>query len=103
MGITSKTIKCSECGVFTTDSDYCKNCGALISYQKKEEIRAEVLKKELIDEERYKLDNPSWVERLKKHPFWLYRIVGFLLYSVIFIVSTIGSLLAWFIAMVAAG
>lgn len=103
MAVTSRNIKCPKCNVFTANADYCKNCGALISYQKKQKIRAAVVKKELIDEEKFKLENPGWVERLRKHPFWLYRIIGGLLYSVIFVVSAIGSLLAWFIAMVAAG
>ncbi len=103
MAVTSRTIKCIKCNVFTTDADYCSNCGELISFKKKEEKRAEVIKQELVAEEKFKLDNPNWIVRLKTHPFLLYRALGYLLYSVVFIVSAIGSLLAWFIAMVAAG
>ena len=103
MAVTSRSIKCPECGVFTTNADYCKNCGTLISFAKKEELREQAIKQEIIDEEQFKIDNPNWVERLKKHPFLVYRVVGYLLYSVIFVVSAIGSLLAWFVAMVAAG
>jgi len=100
---TSRSIKCSKCGVFTLNSDYCKNCGELISYQKKRELRAKKAKEKRVTEAKYEMDNPGLAERLKKHPFFLYRIVGWVLYSAIIIVSIIGSLIAWFIAMVAAG
>ena len=103
MAITSRNIKCPDCNVFTADADYCKNCGALISYQKKEEIRAEVIQQEIVTEEKWKLEHPNKVAQLKNHPFWLYRGVGYVLYSVIFVVSIIGSAIAWIIAMLAAG
>jgi len=103
MAVTSRSIKCPECNVFTADADFCKNCGELISYQKKVEIKEEQIKKDLIKEEQWKIDNPNWVERMKKHSFMPYRLLGYLLYSVYFIVSAIGSVLAWSIAMVAAG
>lgn len=100
---TSRNIKCSKCGVFTANSDYCKNCGELISYQKKRAIRAKKEAEKRVIEAKHEIDNPGLAERLKKHPFFLYRIVGWLLYSAIVVVSVIGSLIAWFIAMVAAG
>jgi len=103
MATNSRSIKCSKCSVFTTNSDYCKNCGELISYQKKKEIKEETVKQEMVAEEKWKLENPSWVERLKKHPKLLYRLFGQLIFSVVFVVSAIGSLLAWGIAMLAAG
>jgi len=103
MAVTSRNIKCIKCNVFTADADYCKNCGELISFKKKEELREEAIKQELVEEEKWKIEHPTWIERLKKHPFIIYRVFGYLLYSVIFVVSAIGSLLAWFVAMVAAG
>ena len=103
MAVTSRTIKCPKCGVFTTNADYCKNCGELISHQKKKEIKEETIKQEMVAEEQWKLENPNWVERLKKHPNIFYRTFGYLLYSFVFIVSAIGSVLAWSIAMIAAG
>jgi len=103
MAVTSRSVKCPECNVFTTDADYCMSCGELISHQKKVEIKEASIKEQLIQEEKWKLDHPNWVERMKKHSFMPYRLVGYLLYSVYFIVSAIGSVLAWSIAMVAAG
>lgn len=103
MAVTSRNIKCPKCAVFTTNADYCKSCGMLISHKKKEEIRAEAINEQIVNEEKYKIENPNWVIRLKKHPFVVYRVLGYLMYSVIFVVSAIGSVLAWSIAMLAAG
>ena len=99
----TKIIKCSECGTVNKNSDYCTLCNTLISDAKKREIKAEEVKKEEIKEAIYKLENPNLAERLKKHPFFLYKLFGWILYSAIMIVSAIGAGLAWFIAMVAAG
>jgi uncharacterized C2H2 Zn-finger protein len=98
-----RIIKCPNCGVFNTNKDYCTNCNTLISHQKKREIKEAKVKQHLINEEIYKLENPNLAQRLKKHPFILYRIMGWILYSAIMTVSAIGAGLAWFIAMVAAG
>ena len=67
MAVTSRNIKCPECNVFTADADYCKNCGTLISHQKKVEIKENDVKEALIEEERWKIENPNWVERMKHH------------------------------------
>ena len=102
MSIT-KIIKCSNCGVFNTNKEYCENCNTLISDAKKREIKASQVKQKQIDQVIYELENPSLAERLKKHPSFLYKILGWILYSAILVVTTIGAGLAWFIAMVAAG
>ena len=98
-----RMIKCPNCGVFNTNKEYCTNCNTLISHQKKREIKVAAVKQKQVDKAIYEKENPNLAQRLKKHPFWLYRIAGWLLYSTIMVVSTIGAGLAWFIAMVAAG
>ena len=98
-----RIIKCSNCGTFNTNKEYCENCNTLISHQKKREIKEAEVKQTQINAAIYQLENPNLAQRLKKHPFFLYRIVGWVLYSAIMIVSAIGAGLAWFIAMVAAG
>ena len=102
MSIT-RNIKCPNCGVFNTDKEYCENCNTLISNEKKRALREEEFKKEQIEEAIYELENPNLAERLKKHPFFLYKVVGWILYSAIMVVSAIGAFLAWFLTMVAAG
>lgn len=98
----TKRIKCLECGVFTQNSDYCSNCGNLISYQKKTTIKAEKAQQKELKEIQQKEEN-SLPERLKKHPFFLYQIFGYVFQSVFWVVSIIGGFVAWFLAMVAAG
>lgn len=96
-------IKCAECGIFSTNSEYCEKCGALISYQKKFDLKKEEQTQKRIDKAKWELENPNLAERLKQHPFFLYKIVGWLLYSAFLLVSALGAFLAWFFAMVAAG
>ena len=98
-----RIIKCSNCGIFNTNKEYCENCNTLISHQKKREIKEAKLKQTQIENAIYELENPNLAKRLKKHPFFLYRIIGWILYSAIMVVSAIGAGLAWFIAMIAAG
>ena len=102
MGNT-KMIKCPNCGVFNTNREYCKNCNTLISHQKKRELKEQEIKQQQIEEVIYEMENPNLAERLKKHPNIFLRILGWILYSVVAVVSAIGAGLAWFIAMVAAG
>ncbi|CAM1372536.1 hypothetical protein [Tenacibaculum xiamenense] len=103
MSKTNSLVKCNHCGVFTENSDYCKNCGALISFKKKRELKVEAFKQQQIEEARIEIENPGLAERLIKHPNFLFKIVGWVLYSVFLVISAIGAFLAWFVAMVAAG
>ncbi len=100
---TISNIKCNDCGVFTQNADYCKNCGAIISYKVQQELKEEAFKKQQIAEVIRERENPSLPVRLMKHPFFLYKVVGWILHSVFLVISAIGAFLAWFIAMVAAG
>ncbi|WP_405607009.1 hypothetical protein [Polaribacter sp. Asnod1-A03] len=99
----NRTIKCPNCGTFNKNRDYCKVCNTLISHKKKRELKEAKVKQAQIDEVIHELENPNLAERLKKHPNIFYKIIGWVLYSAITIVSLIGAGLAWFIAMVAAG
>ncbi|EAQ40918.1 hypothetical protein [Polaribacter sp. MED152] len=101
--MSTRIVKCPNCGVFNTNREYCKNCNTLISDEKKREIKAAEVKQEQIDEAIEELENPNLAERLKKSNNVFYRIIGWLIYSVVTVVSAIGAGLAWLIAMVAAG
>jgi predicted ATP-dependent serine protease len=101
--MSTRIVKCPNCGVFNTNREYCENCGELISDQKKREIKEEALKQDQIKEAIYEIENPNLAARLKKSPNAFKRIAGWVLYSVITVVSAIGAGLAWIIAMVAAG
>ena len=96
-------IKCPNCGVFNTDRDYCKNCNKILSQEILRQQKLEKIQQEEIDKVIYERENPNFAERLKEHRFLLYRIFGWILYSGYLVVSAIGALFAWIIAMIAAG
>ena len=48
--MSTRIVKCPNCGVFNTNREYCKNCNTLISHEKKREIKAAEVKQEQIDE-----------------------------------------------------
>ena len=100
---TVSHIKCSNCGVFNTDKEYCSSCNTLISHQKKRETRAAKIKDEEIEQVKIELAKMNLADKLKKHPFFLVKIAGWILHSVWLILNIIGGLVAWFVAMVAAG
>ncbi|WP_298765179.1 hypothetical protein [uncultured Polaribacter sp.] len=97
-------IKCANCGLFNTDTKICTNCNTLLNPREKElTLKKEAVKKAEIAKVIYDKENPNFAERLKQHPFFLYKIIGWILYSAFMTISIIGSGLAWFIAMIAAG
>ncbi|WP_091891725.1 hypothetical protein [Polaribacter sp. KT25b] len=99
----AKTIKCPNCGTLNTGKKYCTNCNKSLTQEILLQEKLEKIKQQEINKVIYKRENPNFIERLKKHSFFLYRIFGWILYSGFVVVSAIGAGLAWFIAMVAAG
>ena len=96
-------IKCLNCGTFNTNKDYCVSCNRLISDQKKRAARATLIHDKELQEIKEELEKESTVKRLKRHPFFLVKMLGWCLQSIWFVLNIIGGLIAWFIAMVAAG
>lgn len=99
-----RKIKCPNCGTFNTNSINCLTCQtSLIEREQKHQIRKEKVKQEYIEQVMYEKENPSLPKRLKQHRYFLFRIVGWILFSVTWIVSAIVSAFVWFVTMVAAG
>ncbi|MDG1040047.1 MAG: hypothetical protein P8H13_03975 [Polaribacter sp.] len=96
-------IKCPNCGVFNINKEYCESCNTLISNQKKIKEKEEVVHQKEIEEAIIELEKETFIKKLRKHPFFLMRFFGLILHSVWFVLTVIGSFIAWFIAMVAAG
>ena len=99
----TRIIICSNCGTVNKNSDYCTSCNVLISDKKKRALKAKEVKEKQIKEAIDDLENQNLTERLKKHPNIFYKILGWIMYSVITVVSIIAAGLAWIIAMIAAG
>ena len=96
-------VKCPNCGVFNTDKEYCESCNTLISHQKKRETRAINIQEKEILIAQEELEKLNIADKLRKHPFFLVKLLGWILHSVWLVLNIIGGLVAWFVAMVAAG
>ena len=96
-------VKCSNCGVFNTNKEYCESCHTLISHQIKREARAITIQKNEMVIAKEALEKLTLADTLRKHPFFLVKILGWILHSAWLIINVIGGLIAWFVAMVAAG
>lgn len=95
-----------ECNIVNENSDYCKNCGALINIVLKRRLESEA-----IEEKRVALENKQkeenkllkFIEKGLNHPYFIVRIpfkIGRLIW--LFLAMVIGGLIS-FILAVAAG
>ncbi len=103
MNFQSK-IKCSNCGHFNTNSDYCEKCGELINPKLKRELSDQKRVDDREEEERNRKQSKFelFIERNRNHKNILIRLVFQLLYGIWFIVMAIGAFIAWLFAAVAA-
>ncbi len=88
--------KCSVCGTWNTDVDYCSNCQALLSPLIIEEKREEEREKRRSNAPLTPLD--IFIDRWKNHRFWVLRI----LYKILYTISVIFLSIAAFFAYLAA-
>ncbi|MGY0390962.1 hypothetical protein ACW5R3_00205 [Bizionia sp. KMM 8389] len=99
----AKHIKCPNCGVFSTDSDYCTNCGTLLSYKKRRKLAYEQAEKER--EERQKLEkenSPSFYDKYSTHRFLIVRVFAKVTHAIWMAFMAIGMFIAWLISAIAA-
>ncbi|MFD1062438.1 hypothetical protein ACFQ1Q_04205 [Winogradskyella litorisediminis] len=96
-------IKCFECGVFNTDREYCKNCGALLSYKKRREIAYKKANLQQKEKERLeKKSNPSFFEKYENHNNFIVRATIKVLKSIGLVFIAIGTFIAWLFTAIAA-
>lgn len=103
MAFISK-IKCSNCGTFNTNKDYCENCGELINPKLKREISNQKRLEQQEEDERNRVKGKFelFIERNRNHKNIFIRLFFQLLYGIWFIVMAIGAFIAWLFAAVAA-
>lgn len=91
--------RCSNCGTWNGNVDYCTNCNhpiSIVAIEKIERIeKAEIAANKPPD----KLDIA--LEKYKNHPFFLVRWIYFVVHSIFLLFMGIGSLIAYFIAWTA--
>lgn len=96
-------IKCPECGVFNTNKEFCTNCGALLSAEKRRELSFRKQEKQRQQRRQLEKENdPSFYHRYKDHRFWMVRILARVTRSIWFVFMAIGILIAWIIMAIAA-
>jgi len=96
-------VKCPNCGIYNTNNDYCKNCGTLLSYEKRREIAFKREEKER--RERARIDrekNPSFYEKYKDHRYWIVRAFATVTHSIALGFIAVGTLIAWIVTAIAA-
>lgn len=71
-------IKCSNCGVFNTNREYCKNCNELISHKVKRQEKETKVKQQEIKKSIEALEKQTLIKRLRKHPFFLVKFLGWI-------------------------
>lgn len=88
--------KCSSCGNWNRDNDYCATCGNPISPRVIEQIREKAREEERLKIPPTKLD--VFIHKWKNSRFlplrWLYKI----LYTIAFIFFAVASFFAWLAA-----
>lgn len=92
--------KCSHCGTWNKNVDYCSNCNQPISLQEIEKKAAKV--KAIIAKNKPKDKIDLAIEKLKHHPFFLVRWIFTIVQGIFLVFMAIGSLIAYFIAWAAA-
>jgi ribosomal protein L37E len=101
---TTSLIKCTSCGTFNRNLDYCTSCGALINPELKRKIAVDKRKKaikERVEKEDLASKNTLFY-RLMNHEYFIVRVIAKFFYSIWVIIAAIGSFAAWLAAAISA-
>lgn len=96
------SIKCSECGTITYNSDHCSNCGALINIDLKRRMVRDkkVQEKVLAERERKRGKSEIFAERALEHPNFIVRSFSKAVRSIfLFFGMVVGGIIAAIIAL----
>lgn len=88
--------KCPECGTWNNDEHFCTNCGALLDPVLIEEQREEEREERRRNTPPSKLD--VFIDKWKNHPFFLFKALYYILYTIGFIFFAVASFFAWIAA-----
>ena len=89
--------KCSNCGSWNKDEDYCAFCKAPLSPKAIDSEKTIQLKKEAQAIPPSKLD--VFLLKAKTSNFFVVRIIYYLFYSVFIIIGAFGAFIAWLAAI----
>lgn len=97
-------IRCNQCGTFNLNSEYCQNCGTLLSVtrqreQKRAQEQEEKAQKALVEK-------PSRVEafiqKMRNHRWFVVRALFEIVYVGWVVAMAIAAFIAWLIAAIVA-
>lgn len=97
------SIRCSNCGTITSNSDYCSNCGALINVHLKRKMEWEKKEQQKLQDEKEKTPSKlsSFFQRALEHPNILIRSFTKGIYSIwMFFGMLVGAIIAAVLALV---
>jgi len=89
--------KCSNCGTWNNDEDYCKSCGTALSPKALDKQKTEQLKKEAAAIPPSKVD--VFLEKAKTSKYLVVRIGYYIFYSIFLVLGAFGAFIAWLAAM----
>lgn len=95
-------VRCPECDTINLNSDYCKNCGALINtILKRKNTRLDRIAAQK-EEQQQKPESNSKIKQLKSHRFWIVRAAANTVYWVGIAVMSIGAAIAYVAGIISA-
>lgn len=91
-------IKCMDCNTVNVNSDYCKNCGALINIVLKRKLESEAMEEERVQLENERREQNKFLKFFDfglTHPYFMVRIFFKMFHYIwLFLSLTIGGLIA---------
>lgn len=89
--------KCTSCGTWNSDEDFCTNCGSPISLKELKKLERQRQEKRLEEGKKTKVD--LMLARMKSSPNLFVRLTYRVLYSVWVVYMAIATAILWFIAL----
>ncbi|GGH45384.1 hypothetical protein IA57_03935 [Mangrovimonas yunxiaonensis] len=95
-------IKCPNCGIYNTDSDYCKECNTILSYKLRREHAFKKAQEERQKQNAAKEEKPAFFEKYLNHRYFLIRLIAKTIRSIWLVFMAIGMFIAWVVSAIAA-
>ena len=89
--------KCSNCGTWNGDVDYCIKCNSVVSLEEEDRIRTAKFIEEQKNRPKDKLD--LLIEKYKNHNNIIVKGIFYIFYSIYIVFAGIGAFMAWLTLM----
>ncbi|UKN02146.1 hypothetical protein K6119_01270 [Paracrocinitomix mangrovi] len=89
--------KCTKCGTWNNDEDYCKKCDAPLSPLAIDKEKERIKKEKEAQQVPSKLDVLS--EKAKNSKYWIVRVAYRIVYGMALVAGLFGAFMAWMAAL----